>query len=37
MDTFAATLVAAFRWLAELVRGWQLDLAARRGEDLDHE
>ena len=37
MDWLPGIFVAAFRWLIELVRGWQLDLAARRGEELDHE
>lgn len=37
MDTFAAAAVAAFRWVVELFRGWQLDRDARREEDAGHE
>ena len=29
--------VAAAGWLIEVVRGWQLDRDARRGEDAGHE
>jgi hypothetical protein len=28
---------AACGWPIEFARGWQLDSAARRGEELDHE
>ena len=37
MDTLPAILVAALRWLIELFRGLRLDLAERRGKELDHE
>ena len=33
----ASTVVAAFRWVVELFRGWQLDRDARHAEQDRHD